>query len=173
MTPSIWQWLHQARDGYFSRRGENGKLVPLCPTTAFPQHRALVMVAKLHQTPLTSAKVIYISLVQIRTSTSHQGIMFRFSPSRRDSTTPAVWKDNRTQSPRYLEKLEASLSQAHTLFKCRIKEQGKRHEKATFWWEVSLMSRSWIIRGRLISRVLASLCSVVRDISFRKAEGVS
>lgn len=35
------------------------------------------------------------------------------------------------------------------------------------------MSRSWIIRGRLISRVLASLCSVVRDISFRKAEGVS
>lgn len=43
----------------------------------------------------------------------------------------------------------------------------------TFWCEVSLMSKSWIMRGKCTSWVLASLCSVVRDISSRKAEGVS
>lgn len=35
------------------------------------------------------------------------------------------------------------------------------------------MSRSCTMRGRRVLWVLANLCSVVRDISFRKAEGVS
>jgi len=53
-----------------SRRVENSKLMPLCPTTAFVQHHALETAAQLQQSPPTSAEVIYLGLAQIRSPAS-------------------------------------------------------------------------------------------------------